>query len=220
MDLRKATLRLPFVRENADQTLNLWAVKPTGDDRLDKTTGQNYAALFIHYMRYYDAPHMLHHLGQRWVELGPQRDPIQIAFTGELNQAIICAPTDYGYSFSPLKCRKDADPREAMLSLPFVRENAESRLEVFLPQKADTGEDCQIGRNYAVKAARLARERQDAGVFASFMQCDGVAEIAAQRPQVIVGYHQVMAEAVIASAADGTEPQKRMMRVYLDTVAL
>ena len=117
MDLRLATLRLPFVSEKADYTLDMWSVTPAGDDLLDAVTGRNYAALFIHYMRFFDAPHMLYHMSACWHERGTARDSTQTAFADEFNQAVIAMPVPYGISKHPAGTFSGLTAREAVLRL-------------------------------------------------------------------------------------------------------
>lgn len=159
--LRTALLSLPFVAQNPDGTLDLWAVRPSGDERTDVETGRSHFAWFLHIMREHDAAHMLLHISEAWhAQQNPEDSRhIKEGWTFEMAEAIRAAPENNVHLMSVTSREFPGTLRESALSLPFVTVRYGGGLHCFSADYSGGFEVLQArGRFYAALTAQYLRK--------------------------------------------------------------
>lgn len=134
--IRMSLLQLPFVREDAG-TLKMWEVRSSSDPARDVQTGRSYGALWLHFLREFDAPHMTNHVVSARLQI-PRECMVWAGFQNELACAI-----------------RAADLRPHFLTRPLVNPMRDHT-------PGDYGLSCARGRFFAAWAAYQLQDGIDA----------------------------------------------------------
>jgi hypothetical protein len=214
-DLRTALLRLPFVSEKADGTLNLWDVTPTGNRARDIEQGRMFTAWMLHLMREYDAAHMLFHFCEavRRAEARPGHEDVLAGTAFELGDILQHCNCGHpllrltvGYTFS-------GDLREAALRLPFVVERADGSLDFGAGSRAGVYENVQSrGRFHGSLFCKMLRDTGHPSIVAVM--------VASRDPERVsgpyeIGFMTAIAEIAMSCSEAATVHQRAVRELYV-----
>ena len=221
--IRKTLTALPFVEEQKDGTLDLWAMDPPTTDCAIALKGRAYAALLMHVMRDYDAAFMCAHVMTAMRESGFKYAEVGTYFTTELARtAVEGSVAAIGLLASVSHLRFEGNPRQNLLAIPQVTETPEGRLRLWpVPQDRDYDDLVAAGRYYAVCVIRYMMKTEDLSILnriARAMQDAPGADVGHDRPDqpFLVGFWTAVAEVSIAAGETSTAYQYAMLSIYKD----
>ena len=211
MTIREAMLLLPFVSDTP-QGLNMWDVKPTGDETIDVRKGRAHAAVLLHLMRRFNAPQLTFHVMTTWTDKNTGPESMKRGFLIELGKAIIAAPSEgatwLGHDAMPP--RVALAQREALLGLPFVVERGDGTLDCWAVRpRGDYSEDGAAGRFYGARLCHAIRAARDPLLLAHVTRSTCDKSVDSSKDMAIrVGMAHVVTEVAMSSGETSTAYQE------------
>lgn len=210
MTLRHKIQTLPFVRE-IEGRLDYWAVQASGNTALDFDTGRVYGALFQHFVRENNAPHLAHYVSSAWDRGGVSNiTPMIDGFLFESRESLSHAPEDATPALLMVSRRPTPDSFEAAaLQMPFVRRKSSGEIDYFSYRvTGDWSQDTATGRHYAAHMAAHYRKFRDRNLFRLIRESrERNPSLDAAAEAVHVGVRTHLAEIAMAAPPCVTEHQ-------------